>query len=86
MSEWDELTLPLDEIQGCLSDLQIDVTVKQLKDPRKGMVRTVYESLLHQMTGYSKGEAQPQFMAMNVFEYPELYEKAITNCEFTREL
>ncbi|PNH12206.1 putative kinetochore protein NUF2 [Tetrabaena socialis] len=76
-----------EEIQQCLSDLQIYVDVNHLTKPTYETVRPYYEQAVIALTGVTREELmQPKFSALSVFEYPELHDESIPTTNFFRHL
>eukprot|EP00808_Paulinella_micropora_P024764 g871.t1 len=66
------------DILGCLKQLEIPLTLAELKEPSPKKMQEVYEKFMDYLMGISKEELrQPQFQALHVFEFPELHENSL---------
>eukprot|EP00457_Paulinella_chromatophora_P007034 gb/GEZN01007054.1/.p1 GENE.gb/GEZN01007054.1/~~gb/GEZN01007054.1/.p1 ORF type:complete len:439 (+),score=85.72 gb/GEZN01007054.1/:178-1494(+) len=66
------------DIISCLKQLEIPVTMAELKEPSAKGMQKVYERFMDYLMGISKEELrQPQFSALHNLEFPELHEASL---------
>lgn len=75
------------EILACLKELNIPLTLDELKNPDAKRMREVYEVFVEVLMGVSKDDLrQPQFGAMDAFKYPELHEESISEISMCKTM
>jgi kinetochore protein Nuf2 len=75
------------EILACLGELDIPHTEQDLLKPHADTLYVAYEELVILLCGESRETMYaPELEAVDVLEFPELYEEAIGNLKFTRRL
>lgn len=80
-------TLKAQEILLCLKGLDIPMSVEELKAPTETKMMTVYSQMIEMMMGVTKDELrQPQFGAMDHFQFPELHEESLTSLGIYRHM
>ncbi|EFJ43667.1 hypothetical protein VOLCADRAFT_119034 [Volvox carteri f. nagariensis] len=76
-----------DDIQQCLSDMQINLDPSQLIKPTPEAVRTYYEQAVIALMDTSREElARPDFAALTGMEYMELHDESIPFLNFLQKL
>ncbi|RKO89731.1 kinetochore protein Nuf2, partial [Blyttiomyces helicus] len=78
-------SLKVSEILQCMSDLQIPFTEADLMQPTMQRVVPIYEAFLEIFVGVGR-ESQPSFAALEILEFPDLHQEAISILGFQRQL
>ena len=74
------------DIVTCLNNLNIPVTLAQMKAPTEETLRPVLDKLCEYLKGTSREELkQMQFSGMDAFAYPELHEESIVEMGLFKE-
>lgn len=75
------------EIIACLGELDIPLTEQDLLKPHTDTLYNAYEEMVVLLCGETRDTMYaPELDAVDVLEFPELYEEAIGNLKFTRRL
>ena len=75
------------DITMCLNELGVPFSESQLVKPQAAEMKEVYARFLELLTGVSEEEnSQPQFIALEALEFPELHEESIGKIASLRKL
>jgi kinetochore protein Nuf2 len=74
-------------ILDCLSELEMPLTMEQLKNPESKQMTEIYEQFVYLLMGVSREELrQPVLSALDTLEYRELHDDSVTEVTLTRHI